>query len=83
MLAIKETAIVKNHKLEIYLPADFADGQVEVFILQNVKKEPKAPKNELKQALNDLAACNGALRGLDPVEWQKENRADNLLPGRE
>jgi len=52
MLAIKETGIVKNHKLEILLPFDFDDSQVEVFIVRTENYSKKAKKEKLRVALD-------------------------------
>jgi len=83
MLAIKETGIVKNHKLEIFLPFDFDDGQVEVFIVRTENYSKNAKKEKLRIALDELAKCENSFTNIDPMDWQKEARKDRVLPGRE
>ena len=81
-------AILRGHYLEWQgeIPA-FTHGDqsvsVHVTLLDAVAPSKQPQGVAMAAALEQLAANNSLADIADPVAWQKEQRQDHLLPGRE
>lgn len=56
---------------------------------EKIAEEPEAEMSDLErrqkivEIMRRLAARGGLMPGIDPLEWQREERKDRPLPGRE
>ena len=83
------TAILEPHAdgtLHLPLPANLRRGRVRVVASLTVDEESmaKASKETPLQALQELRKLGGLRHAIpDPVAWQKEQRQERELPGRD
>lgn len=59
------------------------DQKLEVFVTILDQPQPVSDGKAMAQALEKLAAANSLGEIIDPVEWQREQRQDRILPSRE
>jgi hypothetical protein len=84
MTAIHQTVEIPNDRklhLDIDVPADLPLGTAEVTVSISPKRTPDMDK--AVEALNKLQELGGLQCFGDPAEWQREERKDRPLPGRE
>ena len=63
-------------------PPDLPSSEVHIMVTSSARPAP-AGGHPAVAALADLAAAGGPSGLGDPVQWQRETRADRPLPGRE
>lgn len=65
-------------------PAAIKSGErMKVFVTILAQSQPASDGKAMAQALEKLAAANSLIEISDPVEWQREQRQERGLPGRE
>jgi len=64
---------------------DFFDRSFPETIAEDTETEmsPLERRKKIVEIMRRLAASGGLMPGIDPLEWQREERKDRPLPGRE
>lgn len=81
----KNVIIPEDHHLhlEMDVPADLPVGEAELTILLTPKRRTKTDSEAVVACLRQLAQ-RGNLSGIpDPADWQRNQRQDRPLPGRD
>lgn len=77
---IRKMSIEQKHRLLHFINESFTETAEET-------PEPEMSSAERQrkavQILQSIAASGGLMPGIDPLEWQREERKDRPLPGRE
>lgn len=81
MLELTQRMKVKRRKIEMEVPSEFDNADVEVRIRKIVDKD-FANSMKIKEILSKLAENTPAFKNIDPVLWQKDIRNDKPLIGR-
>ena len=69
--------------LHLPLPDHVRDGKIKVTTFLEQQGEPASPSGTPLDALRELRKLNAFEAITDPVSWQRDQRQDRQLPGRE
>jgi hypothetical protein len=91
MEAVRTVIMAEGDSVTVPLPAALRNRRVEVIVLpaeENGKGEPptvdqSARRERIRAVIRELRESNAAEVFGDPLEWQKNERIDRPLPGRE
>ncbi len=82
MLEMTQRIRVTRRKIQMELPEDFDNSDVEVRVRKIVNTN-STNSLKIKEILAELAENSTAFKNIDPVQWQKDIRIDKPLSGRQ
>ena len=91
MEAVRTVVMAKGDSVTVPLPEALRNRRVEVIILPAEEngdsaaaaEDEAARRERIRSVLRELRESNAADAYGDPLEWQKAERTDRPLPGRE
>lgn len=86
MEVVRAVIMVEGDSVTVPLPEALRNRRVEVIVLpaeENGGSEPPSDGDDILDILRKLAERNAGAAFGDPLEWQKNERTDRPLPGRD